>query len=139
LIYTVSCICLFIDGHPQAIVGLFSLLSHFSRAGFLRRLLWESLAAHVRLLSIVYLDVLIMLGTRICLVLASQSIARGGSVAGSPKVHGRDYLFRLHTMTVHLDFTRCSPSCSSYLRRTFVRLSCTYNQLTLSHQHRSQL
>jgi hypothetical protein len=33
-----------------------------------------------------------------------------------------------------LDFTRCSPSCSSYLRRTFVRLSCTYNQLTHSHQ-----
>jgi len=56
-------------------------------------------------------------------------------VAGSPKVHGRDCLFRLHTMTVFLDFTRCSPSCSSYLRRTFVYLSCTYNQLTHSHQH----
>jgi hypothetical protein len=38
-------------------------------------------------------------------------------------------------MTVLLDFTRCSPSCSSYIRRTFVRLSCTYNQLTHSHQH----
>jgi hypothetical protein len=39
-------------------------------------------------------------------------------------------------MTVLLDFTRCSPSCSLYLRRTFVRLSCTYNQLTHSHRHR---
>ena len=108
--------------------------SHFSRAGFLRRLLWELHAAHVRLLSFVYLDVSIMFGTRICLVLASRSIARGGSVAGSPKVHGGDCLIRLHTMTVLLDFTRCSPSCSSYIRRTFVRLSCTYNQLTHSHQ-----
>jgi len=55
-------------------------------------------------------------------------------VAGSPKVHDRDCLIRLHTMTALLDFTRCSPSCSSYLRRTFVHLSCTYNQLTHSHQ-----
>jgi len=30
-------------------------------------------------------------------------------VAGSPKVHGRDCPFRLHTMTVLLDFTVCSP------------------------------
>jgi len=77
----------------------------------------------------------IMSGTRICLVLASRSVARGGSVAGSPKVHDRDCLIRLHTMTAFLDFTQCSPSCSSYIRRTFVRLSCTYNQLTHSHQH----
>jgi len=125
------------DGHPQATVVLFSLLSQFSQAGFLRRLLWESLAAHVRLLSFVLwmFQSLIMSGTRICLVLASRSVARGGSVAGSPKVHDRDCLIRLHTMTVLLDFTRCSPSCSSYLRRTFVRLSCTYNQLTHSLQH----
>jgi len=74
--------------------------SHFSRAGFLRRLLWELHAAHVRLLSFVYLDVSIMFGTRICLVLASRSVARGGSVAGSPKVHDRDCLIRLHAMTV---------------------------------------
>jgi len=110
--------------------------SHFSQAGFLRRQLWESLAAHVCLISFVLwmFQCSIMLGTRICLVLASRSIARGGSVAGSPKVHGGDCLIRLHTMTVLLDFTRCSPSCSSYIRRTFVRLSCTYNQLTHSHQ-----
>jgi hypothetical protein len=56
------------------------------------------------------------------------------TVAGSPKVHDRDCLIRLHTMTALLDFTRCSPSCSSYIRRTFVRLSCTYNQLTHSLQ-----
>jgi hypothetical protein len=92
-------------------------------------------AAHVRLLS----SVSIMFGTRICLVLASRSIARGGSVAGSPKVHGGDCPIRLHTITVLLDFTRCSPSCSSYIRRTFVRLSCTYNQLTHSHQHRVRI
>jgi len=55
-------------------------------------------------------------------------------VAGSPKVHDRDCLIRLHAMTALLDFTRCSPSCSSYIRRTFVRLSCTYNQLTHSLQ-----
>jgi hypothetical protein len=67
--------------------------------------------------------------------LASRSIARGGSVAGSPKVHGGDCLITLHTMTVLLDFTRCSPSSSSYIRPTFVCLSCTYNQLTHSHQH----
>jgi len=100
----------------------------------LRRLLWELHAAHVRLLSFVYLDVSIMFGTRICLVLASRSVARGGSVAGSPKVNDRDCLIRLHAMTALLDFTRCSPSCSSYIRRTFVRLCCTYNKLTHSHQ-----
>jgi len=77
----------------------------------------------------------IMSGTCICLVLASRSVARGGSVAGSPKVHDCDCLIRLHAMTALLDFTRCSPSCSSYIRRTFVRLSCTYNQLTHSLQH----
>ena len=55
-------------------------------------------------------------------------------VAGSPKVHDRDCLIRLHAMTALLDFTRCSPSCSSYIRRTFVHLSCTYNQLTHSLQ-----
>jgi len=77
----------------------------------------------------------IMFGTRICLVLASQSIATGGSVAGSPKVHGGNCLIRFHTITILLDFTRCSPSCSSYIRHTFVHLSCTYNQLTHSLQH----
>jgi len=60
-------------------------------------------------------------------------------VAGSPKVHDRDCLIRLHTITALLDFTRCSPSCSSYLRRTFVRLSCTYNQLTHSLQQSSMI
>ena len=60
---------------------LFPAHSHFSQAECLRRLLWESLAAHVRLLSFVYINVSIMLGSRICLVLASRSIARGGSVA----------------------------------------------------------
>jgi len=99
--------------------------SHFSQAGLLRKLLWELHAAHVRLLLFVYLDVSIMFGTLNCLVLASRSIARGGRVTGSPKVHDRDCLIRLHTMTALLDFTRCSPSCSSYLRRSFVRLSCT--------------
>jgi hypothetical protein len=57
-----------------------------------------------------------------------------GSVAGSPKVHNHDCLIRLHTMTSLLDFTRCSPSCSSYLRRSFVCLSCAYHQLTYSLQ-----
>ena len=56
------------------------------------------------------------------------------SVARSPKVHERDCLIRLHAMTALLDFTQCSPSCSSYIRRTFVRLSCTYNQLVHSVQ-----
>jgi len=123
---------LFVYGWPSTGYSstLFSAHSHFSRAGFLRRLLWELHVAHVRLLS----SVSIMFGTRICLVLASRSIARGGSVAGSPKVHGGDCLIRLHTMTVLLDFTQCSPSCSSYIRRTFVHLSCTYNQLAHSHQ-----
>jgi len=31
------------------------------------------------------------------------------AVGGSPKVHGRDCLFRFHTMSVRLEFTRCSP------------------------------
>jgi len=92
-------------------VVLIALRSHLSRAGFLRRLLWGSLAAHICLLSFVRMDVSIMLGTRISFVLASRSVARGGSVggspnvAGSPKVHDRDCLIRLHAMTVLLDFT----------------------------------
>jgi len=55
-------------------------------------------------------------------------------VAGSPTVHECACLIGLHAVPALLDFTRCSPSCSSYLRRTFFRLSCTYNQLTHSHQ-----
>jgi hypothetical protein len=131
---------LFVYGWPSTGYGstLFPDHSQFSQAGFLRRLLWESLAAHVRLLSFVYMDVSMFnhawYSHLFCLVLASRSVARGGSVAGSPKVHDRGCLIRLHTMTALLDFTRCSPSCSSYIRRTFVRLSCTYNQLTHSHQ-----
>ena len=64
-------------------------------------------------------------------------------VAGSPKVQCMVVTVSLDftPWLSILDFTRCSPSCSSYLRRTFVRLSCTYNQLTHSHQqsfHRLQ-
>jgi hypothetical protein len=30
-------------------------------------------------------------------------------VAGGPKVHGHDWLFRLYTMTAVLEFALCSP------------------------------
>jgi len=75
-----------------------------------------------------------MFGTRIGLVLASQSTARGGSVAGGPKDHGSDSHMRLHTMTVLLEFTRCSPTCLSYIIHSLVCLSFSYNQLTHSLQ-----
>jgi len=122
------------DGHPQATVVLLSLLTQSLLTSRVFKEATMGITCSARTLSFVYLDVSIMFGTRICLVLTSRSITRGGSVAGSPKVHDRDCLIRLHTMTALLDFTRCSPSCSSYIRRTFVRLSCTYNQLTHSLQ-----
>jgi hypothetical protein len=37
------------------------------------------------------------------------------SCCWKPKVHGRDWLFRLHTMTAILDFALCSPFFSLLL------------------------
>jgi hypothetical protein len=87
------------DGHPQATVVLFSLLTQSLLTSRVFEEATMGITCSARTLAIIWMfQSSIMSGTRICLVLASRSVARGGSVAGSPKV-------QCMVVTASLDFT----------------------------------
>jgi hypothetical protein len=75
------------DGHPQAMVVLLSLLTQSFLTSRVFKEVTMRITCSTHMLAIICLWMFqssIMAGTRICLVHASRSVARGGSVAGQP-------------------------------------------------------